>query len=332
MRMRRFLAVTAADSERTDANAFLERLLPVLVARRRVRPVLLLGRSGADDERLTGFGPVLRADDLDDWWGPRLVESLGWRRDHRQLRAFRARWWRLRLWRAPLLVVSGPVPVTLTCTLRGARRAAAEAYRPDSIEQPGVPVTGLPPLPDDEATSVAPPVVVGIGSFDGDAGIDLWLRTVHALESRGVDARFVWFRTGDEHERTDGVDHECWHLGLDDVDLVRPHDWFDLADQVAGASVLLLSARPGTAALAAFDECIPGGDWSVRSGHVPIVGFAGAVTGVDELTGARAVEFPDVDALADEVAATASREGADRRRLAYLDAALDHVLAGAVTA
>lgn len=286
---RRRLVLTLADAEPGPATLFAARLLAWLGAEGRTRPMVVLGDGGAWRHRLEGHGPMVAGDALDEWWAARLRNRLPSRRGHRQLRWLRSAWWRLRLRRASALALSGPLPPGVAAVLPARLRRLAE--------QPAVP----PVVPPDPAPAQPGPpparAVVGIGPFDGSAGTDLWMRAVHELVRRGVPGPYVWYRTGPADERTAPVDHDLWHLGLDEVvELRRVGAGDATGDALATCAVLLLAGRSGGAPLGALDA-VDGGRWAVGSPHGRAVGFDAVDAGAGDLPGGTTVPYPDVAAL-----------------------------------
>jgi hypothetical protein len=286
---------------------FASRLLSWLAVQPRWRPVLVLGDgAGAWRHRFAAADVTIAADALDEWWGGRLRGRFSGRRGQGQLRAVRAAWWRLRLRRARLVAASGPLPAEVAAHLpawmrtRAAEPTLPEVLPPDLVVQ-GAAVAG--------------------GSNAGAHGIDLWLRAAHHLVGADGAPPLVWIETEAGQQPTHAVDHEIWHLGLDEHLELRPADPEATPLEVADASVLVLPARPGADPLAPLGDHVPTAEWLVRTGQVPVVRFAD-----DEhvLPGAGpevevGVAYPDVVALADAVrAATPVPRDEVERRLEVL--------------
>lgn len=303
------MVVSVADAEPGPSTLFASRYLCWLATQRRVRTVLVLGAGGRWRDRLPA-AVVLGADELDDWWAPRLWAHLPSRRGHRQLRWLRSMWWRarLRFGRARLVPASGPLPGSVARSLPRWMQRRTVAPTPPLVLAPSV-----------ETSSAHRSSVAGLGALCGRAGTDLWLRAVHALRQRDGCAVAVWHRSGPEDQDVHRVDHERWHLGLDEVVRLRPVD-DDTGFALADASVLVLSARPGHDPFGELDG-VPGGAWLLRTGQLPVVRFedADVSTAAPEGATSVAVPYPDVEAMA---VATSQVSGPDRaevdRRLGEL--------------
>jgi hypothetical protein len=163
---------------------------------------------------------------------------------------------------------------------------------------------GAPVLPE-----VLPPggpgegAAVAGGTFDGADGIDLWLRAAHEVVGVEGAPPLVWFEAAATDEPGHAVEHERWHLGLDQQVQLRPVEPEATPLQVADARVVVLPARPGADPLAPLGAQVPTAEWLVRTGQVPVVRFADPAHPLpgDGPKAEVAVEYPDVVAFADAV-------------------------------